>query len=203
MTKLAKLGARHNWSHPNTFRKTPPRYFVLSDSVRLPDPAPLLAHLPRGACIILRHNDPLALAILARQIVAPAHRLGLKVIIAGDIRLALRTGADGLHLSEHMARRGRPRVTFHKPEFIYTAAAHTRLALWRARRAGASAILLSPVFKTKSHPHARTLGVLRFAVLAKSSPVAVVALGGVTSDNAARLALGPASGLAAIGAWRD
>jgi len=208
MAKLAKLGARHNCSRFGMTPKTLPQCYVLSDCARLPDPSDLLTRLPRGACIIVRHTDPSARAQLAVRIVAPAHKLGLKVIIANDLRLALRTGADGVHLSEREARLGRPRIVFHKPGFMCTAAAHSRLALWRAHRAGANAALLSPVFPTRSHPHARTLGVLRFGILAHLSPIAVIALGGVTHVNAARLCLGfirqgLALGFAAIGAWRD
>ena len=208
MAKLAKLGARHNCSRFGETRNALPRCYVLSDSVRLPDPTDVLNKLARGTCIILRHPDAKARAQLAARIIAPAHRLGLKVIIANDLRLALRTGADGIHMSERIARFGRPRITFQKPGFICTAAAHNRLSLWRAYRAGASAALLSPVFATQSHPHARTLGVLRFGSLARLSPIPVVALGGISHANAARLRSGPVNlgltfGLAAINAWRD
>jgi len=203
MAKLAKLGAGHNCAHFTNTHNSLPRCYVLSDSVRLPDPCPLLPRLPRGACIILRHTDPTARAELARRIVAPAHRLGLKVIIANDLRLALRVGADGVHLSESAARSGRTRTAFHKPGFICTAAAHNRLALWRAHRAGAQIALLSPVFPTLSHLHVQALGVLRFETLARSSPVPVVALGGLSYLNTARLRQGLAHGFAAIGAWRD
>jgi len=206
MAKLAKLGARHNCSRFGTTRKTLPQCYVLSDCTRLPDPGDLLIRLPRGTCIIVRHPDPDARAQMARRIIAPAHKLGLKVIIANDLRLALRIGADGLHLSEREARLGRPRIAFHKPGFMCTAAAHTRLALWRAHRAGAHAVLLSPVFPTLSHPNAQTLGILRFGILARLSPIPVIALGGISHANAARLRLGfinrgRALGLAAIGAW--
>lgn len=208
MAKLAKLGARHNCARFGTIRNTLPQCYVLSDCVRLPDPSVVLSRLPRGSCIVVRHIDPQRRAQLARRIIPPAHKLGLKVIIANDPRLAVRTGADGIHLSEHTARLGRPRGHFHKPGFICTAAAHDRLALWRAQRAGAHAVLLSPVFATASHPHAPTLGLLRFAALARLSPLPVIALGGISHRNAMRLQVmsktrGRAIGLAAIGAWRD
>ena len=209
MAKLAKLGARHNCSRFGQTRNVLPQCYVLSDSVRLSDPTDMLSKLPRGTCIILRHAEPNARAQLAVRIIEPAHRLGLKVIIANDLRLALRMGADGIHMSERVARFGRSRIAFHKPGFLCTAAAHSRMALWRAHRAGANAALLSPVFPTRSHPHARTLGVLRFGILARLSPIPVVALGGISHANATRLRSGfdnrkaLAYGLAAIDAWRD
>jgi len=202
MAKLAKPGRRYNRPRPGRLKISIPRLYLLTDQIRLPDPFLLLAHLPRNCAIVVRHKNPRERAALARRLIGPARRLGLKIIIAGDLRLALRCGADGVHLSERMAGRGRLRIQGQKPGFVCTAAAHDRRALWRARQAGADAALLSPVFPTNSHPHAKTvLGVIRFAVLARHSPIPVIALGGVTAHNAGRLQLGPAFGLAAIGAW--
>jgi len=203
MMKLAKLCTRHNWARRHNTPSALPQFYLFSDTERLPDPGPLLSRLPKGACVVLRQTDRQSLINLARLIVPQARKLGLKVIIAGDIRLALQTGADGVHLSEHLTRRGRPRLKSKKSGFFVTSAAHGRLALWRAQHAGADLIFLSPVFATKSHPKAHGLGVLRFAVLARSCPIPVIALGGITPINATRLALGPAHGFAAIGAWSN
>lgn len=203
MKKLAKLCTRHNWPHRHNGLKSLPQFYLFSDTDRLPDPGPLLSRLPRGACVVLRHTDRQSLAFLARLIIPQTRKLGLKVIIAGDQRLALRAGANGVHLSENMTRRGRPRTKTSKPGFFVTAAAHDRMAIWRASQAGADLIFLSPAFATKSHPDAHGLGVLRFTALARMSRIPVVALGGVTPNNSARLALGSTYGLAAIGAWRN
>ena len=56
-----------------------------------------------------------------------------------------------------------------------------------AARARADAVLLSPVFATRSHPGGRALGPLRFLMLARQSPLPVIALGGMTRQRAARL----------------
>jgi thiamine-phosphate pyrophosphorylase len=67
----------------------------------------------------------------------------------------------------------------------------------------AAAALVSPAFATASHPGAPGLGPLRWAALAARAPrgLAVVALGGLTSQTAARLPRCRLAGLAAIGAW--
>ncbi len=80
-----------------------------------------------------------------------------------------------------------------------TAAAHDAAAIRRAARHGAHAVLLSPVFATASHPGAPSLGPLRFARLARCSPIPVYALGGITAETARRLAGSGAVGLAGIG----
>lgn len=208
MRTIAKLAGPLNW--PRAVRRRArgggaslPRFFLFTDQHRLADPTPLLPRLPRGAAVVLRHGDAAELARLARGIVPRAHALGLKVLLAGDARLALKLKCDGVHLSEARARCGPPRPVALPPGFLITAAAHGPRGLWRAARAGADLAFLSPVFATPSHPEARALGLLRFARMARLSPLPVAALGGVTAAGGRRLRLGPAFGLAAIGAWRD
>lgn len=75
------------------------------------------------------------------------------------------------------------------------ATAHSLAEIGAAVRAGAHAILLSPVFPTRSHPGAAVLGAVRFLLLARRSPLPVIALGGMTAARAARL---PVHGWAAI-----
>lgn len=208
MRTIAKLAGPLNWPcdvprRPRGGDPTLPRFFLFTDQHRLADPTPLLPRLPRGAVVVLRHGDAAELARLARRIVPRAHGLGLKVLLAGEVREALKLKCDGVHLSEARARRAPPHPVAVPPGFLITAAAHGPRGLWRAARAGADLVFLSPVFATPSHPQARALGLLRFARMACQSPVPVAALGGVTEAGARRLRLGPAFGLAAIGAWRD
>ena len=51
----------------------------------------------------------------------------------------------------------------------------------------ADALVLSPVFATRSHPGAPPLGPLRFRLLARQARVPVIALGGMTARRAAAL----------------
>jgi len=202
MRNVAKLSSRLNWRR--AARGAPPQLYLFTDQRRLADPAELLVRLPRGAVVVLRHPDSAALEALARKTVPAAHRLRLKVLLAGPVRTALKCRADGVHLSERAARRGPLRIRAALPPgFFVSAAAHGGPALMRAARAGADVAVLSPVFPTESHPRAPVLGPLRFARLAAGSAVPVVALGGMTWRRARRLRLGPAHGVAAIGGWRD
>lgn len=68
--------------------------------------------------------------------------------------------------------------------------AHSLRELGMARHLGADAILLSPVFATRSHPKARTLGPLRFSLLAARAGLPVIALGGMDARRAKRLRAG-------------
>ena len=84
---------------------------------------------------------------------------------------------------------------------LVTAAAHSRLALVQAKRAGAHAALLAPVFATASHPDRLSLGALRFAALARTSPLPVYALGGIGAAGARRLLAARIAGIAGIGGF--
>lgn len=175
-----------------------PALILFSDPQRLPDPGPAAARLPAGAAVVARSLAP---AVLLR-LIALARQRRLRVLVAGDGRLALRHAA-GLHLPDRrgttgllpflLARRRSPRL---RPLVV---AAHGRAGLARARRLGATAVILSPVFPTLSHPGASALGPLRWAALAaRAGGRPVIALGGVTRANAARLPP-RAAGIAAIG----
>jgi len=180
-----------------------PLLILVTDRARLPDPAPAIGRLPPGSAVILRHYDAPDRADLARRTAALCRRRGVRLLIAGDWRLAAAGGADGVHLPEAMAWRGRPAwggTQPRRPGFLVTAAAHSPAALWRAARAGADAALLSPVFATASHPDADAIGVARFAAWCRGAPLPVYALGGVGPGTARRLAGTGAAGVAGLGA---
>jgi thiamine-phosphate pyrophosphorylase len=51
----------------------------------------------------------------------------------------------------------------------------------------ADAVVLSPVFATRSHPGATPLGPLRFRLLARRAGLPVIALGGMDARRARRI----------------
>lgn len=180
-------------------RWAPPRLFLFSDPVRLPDPGGAARRLPPGAAVVARGLAPAPLAALA----ALARRRRLVLLVAGDGRAALRHRA-GLHVPDRRPaagllpfllarRRARPG---RRPPLL--AAAHGRRGVARARRLRADAVVLSPVFPTASHPGGAALGPLRWAALARRAGRPAVALGGLHGGNARRLPIW-AAGFAAIG----
>ncbi len=177
-----------------------PRLIMITDRARGGDPLRVAGRLPAGSAVILRDYGHPDRARLARDLAALCRRRNLMLLIAGDACLAARVGADGLHLPEALAHRARA-WRRRRPAWLITAAAHSLPALWRARRAGVDAALVGPVFATASHPGARPLGPLRFARLARLSPLPVYALGGIDATTARRLKGTGAQGFAAIGAF--
>jgi len=142
-----------------------PAIWLLSDARNDALLEAALRRLPRGSGFIFRHYhlpDPTRRTRFDRLArIARAH--GHLVYLAGTRREARRWGADGAY-------------------GVDLATAHSLRELRRIGRA--SAVLLSPVFPTRSHPGAAVLGPLRFRLLAARSLVPVIALGGMNMRRA-------------------
>ena len=165
-----------------------PRLWLMTDERQGDDLWNAVRRLPRGTGIIFRHHaTPLS---QRRQLFARlrkiARRRGLMLFAAGEDG-ALR--GDG----SHHRWPGPPRIG--------TAPAHDIGEIRAAERSGAIAILLSPVFPTRSHPGAPALGPMRFAALIRTTRLPVIALGGMDRHRAIRTNGVGAYGWAAIDAW--
>lgn len=176
-----------------TFRNLPartlPRLWLLTDPRTAAALPQALRRLPRGAGVIVRdyHLAPEARARHFAAIARAGRARGLTVVWAGDAGTARRVGADGCYGAPRQVRRG--------VAGLRLVTAHSLRELGEAHRARAAAVLLSPVFATRSHPGARGLGPVRWQLLARRSVVPVIALGGMTAARARRL---PGFGWAAI-----
>jgi thiamine-phosphate pyrophosphorylase len=136
-------------------------------------------------------------ALLA-ALVEIGHRYGGAVVSAHeDIDAVVAAGADGLHLPGG----GDPRAARARlPRALIGASAHSAAEAAVLLHAGADYVTVSPVFLTASKPGygpAIGLGGLAAMVAAASGPV--VALGGITPQNAAQCRAAGASGIAAMG----
>jgi thiamine-phosphate pyrophosphorylase len=181
--------------------KTLPRLFFFTDALRTPDPEAIAARLPRGAGIVFRAFGAPDAVARGRRLAAIARRRGLVLLAGADPALAAGIGADGVHLPERDGTRARALRTA-RPGWLVTAAAHSRAAILRARRAGAHAVFVSPVFPSASPTAGRALGPVRFAALVRGAPPPVYALGGIDARAARRIAASGAAGFAAVDAFR-
>ena len=162
----------------------------MTDDERLADPVAAARRLPKGSVVIVRARNAARRHALAEALCTQT--AGLILLAADDPSLADRL--HGLHLPEKRAREA-AHWRARRPHWLITVAAHSGQGL---RIAYADAALLSPVFATKSHPKAQPLTAPRARLMARHALLPVVALGGVTAQNA-RLLKGFA-GFAAIGA---
>ena len=172
--------------------KLPPLFFV-TDPDRTPDPAAIAATLPRGAGVIYRafgRPDALETGLRLAKV---ARTQGLVLLVGADPRLAAALGADGVHLPERLVHTAR---AIRRRGWIVTGAAHGARGLVKAR--GLDAVLLSPVFESRSPSAGRPIGPVRFAALVRRAAAPVYALGGVDAQTARRLMASGAAGLAAV-----
>ena len=160
--------------------QTLPDLWLLSDERNDAQLERALRHLPRGSGFIYRHyhlDDRLRkerfvdLARLARA-------CGHCVILSGDPQMAQCWGADGTYGPARAPVAG----------LVHIATAHDMAEIAAANRSRAAALLLSPVFETRSHPGGTVLGPLRFRLLAAKARMPVIALGGMSRTSARRLA---------------
>lgn len=145
-----------------------------------------LERLPRGGGVIFRHYrlPPADRRALFAKVAKVAYRRGLVLLRAGPERFRREAGVHGRRV------RG-----------LSTWPVHSRREAVAAIRAGADALLVSPVFPTRSHPGAPALGRVRFGLLTRGLGVPIIALGGMNARRAAALRPFGIHGWAAIDAW--
>lgn len=174
----------------------------MTDAVRLPDPLKALDALPAGCALVWRAYGTGADATEFQRLAVRARAKNCLLLVAGEPKRARRPGAGGLHLPERLLGR------FHGNGFgAVTAAAHSEAAIHRAARAGADAVLISPVLPTQSHEGAPSLGPVRLAHLARIARalgLAPYALGGISEAHQVRRLAGTSiDGVAGIGFLLD
>ncbi len=162
--------------------QTLPLLWLLSDARNDAVLEDSLKALPGGSGFVFRHYhlDKVQRRARFRQLAALARSLGHCVIISGSAVLAASWGSDGFY---GPADRGAERTL----EQLWLATAHDAEEIAAADGAGADGIFLSPVFATRSHKQAQTLGLAGFHILAQQSRIPVIALGGMTHARAADL----------------
>ncbi len=140
-----------------------------------------LRRLPRGSGLIFRHYHlgPVERRQRFARLKRLAHSRGHMVALAGSTAEARRWGAEAAY--------GPPRSLARGPAMLRLVTAHSMRELTQAKRARADAILLSPVFPTRSHPGQSALGTVKFRLLAARAQVPVIALGGMNARRARQL----------------
>jgi thiamine-phosphate pyrophosphorylase len=131
-----------------------------------------------------------------------------RILVNDHLDVALSEGAGGVHLGEHglpvadakrlTGSRGRGK------DFLIGVSCHSLKAAQAAERGGADYIFFGPVFATPSKAaHGAPQGLDRLAEVCRSVSVPVLAIGGVTLENAASCLAAGAMGIAAIRLFQD
>ena len=174
-----------------------PDLWLLSDERNDATLERALRRLPRGSGFIYRHYHLPDAERVTRwfELRAIARARAHAVILADSALTAREWGADGIY--------GAPRALSPTSSDLLTlATAHDLTEIGLANRVRADAVLLSPVFPTRSHLDAQSLGPLRFRLLAAYARMPVIALGGMNAQAARRLAWPRWAAIDGL-AWRD
>lgn len=156
----------------------------------------------------LREKDLAArpLAGLAAEAVRAAQNTPAKILVNDRLDVALAAGAAGVHLggqSVPVAAVAEKRSRL--PEgFLIGASCHSLAEAEAAARAGADYVIFGPVFATPSKAaYGPPQGIEKLAEICARVRVPVIAIGGITAENAAACLRAGAAGIAAIRLFQE
>jgi thiamine-phosphate pyrophosphorylase len=135
-----------------------------------------------------------------------------RILVNDRLDVALACGAGGVHLSENgipVSDACRLRDDFfsspaEKSDFLVGVSCHSVGAAMGAARAGADYIYFSPIFYTPSKAnYGPPQGLERLATVCRMVSIPVIAIGGISAENAAGCFEAGAAGVAAIRLFQE
>jgi thiamine-phosphate pyrophosphorylase len=139
-------------------------------------------------------------------------RAATRILVNDRLDVALACGAGGVHLSENgipVSDACRLRDEFLSSrrdgrEFLVGVSCHSLGAALGAARAGADYVYFSPIFYTPSKAnYGPPQGLDRLATVCRAVPVPVIAIGGISAENAVACFQAGAAGIAAIRMFQE
>jgi thiamine-phosphate pyrophosphorylase len=183
---------------PRTARgRVLPNLLFFTDPARVASPEAVAERLPAGAGIVFRAFGADDAVEQGRRLRAIADARGLLLLVGAHPGLAEGVRADGLHMPERLAGEI-PRLRAEHGRYLITVAAHDLAAVRAAERAGADAVVVSPVFPSNSPSAGRPLSVEGLKEMVGATSLPVYALGGVRAGTVGQLADSGVVGIAAV-----
>jgi len=158
--------------------------------------------------IQLREKDlpPRDLESLAKDAVAKVRAAGsaTRLLINSRTDVAIAAGADGVHLRSKDISPQEVRKIWRAANAtpVVAISCHTPQEVAAAEAAGADFVVFSPVFEKKGNPAARIAGLEQLRAICRGK-VSVLALGGITPENAALCVEAGARGIAGIRLFQE
>jgi thiamine-phosphate pyrophosphorylase len=147
-------------------------------------------------------------AVERRERAAAGGANSARILVNDRLDIALSERAGGVHLGEQslpVAEARRLRDS-HGPrtDFLIGVSCHSPEAAKAAEKGGADYIFFGPVFATPAKAaYGPAQGLVRLAEVCRSVSLPVLAIGGITLENAASCLLAGAKGIAAIRLFQD
>ena len=135
----------------------------------------------------------------AKQVLAVCRKYHVPLIINDDPQIALACGADGVHVGQQDMS---PRIlrAMLGPEKIVGVSAATVDEAVQAAKDGADYLGCGAVFATGTKTNTRPVDAARLRAVCEASNVPVVAIGGITAENAPQLRGSGIAGIAVVSA---
>ena len=165
-----------------------PKVIIIFDDESFDRKKLLKLKIPKKSAFLLRSYETKKRRKIAKQLLKFCKMKKMKLLIGSDVKLAEDINAHGIHLPEYMIRNNKinwiniKNVKSNK-KWIITTAAHNVHALKKAEELNIDAVLLSPVFPSKSHPNSKNLGLNKFSKIVKKTKLPIYALGGINIKN--------------------
>ena len=135
----------------------------------------------------------------AREIQALCDRYQVPLIINDNVELALQCGAQGVHVGQSDMEAGRARQLL-GPDRILGVSARTLDEALRAEAQGADYLGVGAVFSTSTKLDAQDVSLETLQEICERVSIPVVAIGGISADNALSLQGSGIAGLAVVSA---
>jgi len=168
--------------------------------------ARVLAAIKGGAALMQYRDKPASMAAResrARALIAACHPRGIPLIVNDAVQLAAEVGAAGVHIGRDDGDLAAARALLGPARIIGVSCYDS---LERARDAvagGADYVAFGSVYASSTKPRAVRCPLETLRQAASDLPVPIVAIGGITAENAGPLLAAGVGLLAVIGALFD
>ena len=182
------------------------RLYAVTDRSWAPDTEGLLKQVEEAVAggvtmVQLRekHLEDDAFLAEAEQFVALCRRCGVLSIINDNVEIAVKTGADGVHVGQGDLEAGRVRAML-GPDKIIGVSAHNVEEALVAQAAGADYLGVGAAFATGTKAEAKPIPREMFRSITDTVSIPVAAIGGISRENILELQNCGLDGVAVVSA---